>query len=75
MRTNEFGNTYVTPTKTKTDLLWWQEQGLSKTTTGYGGKIETTLKCQIPGSKQWYRIYVMIYSTSIYIYMNLLIAR
>jgi hypothetical protein len=40
--------------------LWWQKRGLSKTSTGYGTKIETSRKLSFCG--RLYRVYCDIYS-------------
>lgn len=42
--------------------LWWQEQGLSFTASGYGKKIPTRRKVKLPGEKIWRRVYCCIYS-------------
>jgi len=39
--------------------LWWQLQGLQKTASGYGAKIETTYKINFEGKK--HRIYCTVY--------------
>lgn len=46
----------------KTELLWWQERGLSYTASGYGRKIPTTRMIKLPGSPRWRRVYCCIYS-------------
>lgn len=47
--------------------LWWQDQGLSFTASGYGSKIPTRYKVKYNG--RWMRVYCRIYSNvgSLYI--------
>lgn len=40
--------------------LWWQERGLSYTTTGYGSKIPT--RYMVKFNDKWRRVYCMQYS-------------
>lgn len=42
--------------------LWWHKMGLTKTSTGYGTKIETPDKISFCG--RLYRVYCDIYSNS-----------
>lgn len=44
----------------KESLLWWQEKGLSYTSTGYGRKIPTSHMIKWCG--KWRRVYCCIYS-------------
>lgn len=44
----------------KTDMLWWQEKGLSYTASGYGSKIPTRYK--VKHNNKWKRVYCRIYS-------------
>ena len=46
----------------KTHPLWWQERGLSYTSTGYGRKIPTTKMLRLPGCHRWRRVYCTIFS-------------
>jgi hypothetical protein len=48
----------------KTELLWWQKQGLSYTASGYGRKIPTPKMVKLPGSNRWRRVYCCIYSNA-----------
>ena len=41
-------------------LLWWQEQGLSQTTSGYGDKLLTVY--QIKDEGRWKRVYCRCFS-------------
>jgi len=54
----------------KTDYLWWQEQGLSYTASGYGKKIPTHYKVKNGG--RWQRVYCCTASNigSLYIISN-----
>ena len=40
--------------------LWWQEQGLMYTATGYGSKIPT--RYMVKTNNRWYRVYSICYS-------------
>ena len=42
--------------------LWWQKQGLSFTTTGYGRRIPTSTMVRVNG--KWRRVYVCQYSNA-----------
>ena len=42
--------------------LWWHDQGLTQTATGYGGKLTTPYKAMHNG--RLYRVYCMCYSNS-----------
>ena len=42
------------------DRLWWQEKGLSFTTSGYGSRIPTQYKVKV--NNKWRRVYCKIYS-------------
>ena len=44
--------------------LWWQEQGLSYTASGYGRRIPTRYMVQLPGSPRWRRVYCAIWSNA-----------
>lgn len=44
----------------KIKRLWWQEQGLRYTASGYGARIPTDLMVQWDG--KWRRVYLRIYS-------------
>lgn len=46
----------------KMKLLWWQEKGLSYTSTGYGRRIPTTWMVKLPDSRRWRRVYCCIFS-------------
>ena len=50
--------------ESKVSLLWWQERGLSYTSTGYGRKIPTDKMVRLPGSNRWRRVYCCIFSNS-----------
>jgi hypothetical protein len=62
METRELNYQNYKETDLITNRLWWQKQGLQKTSTGYGGKIETEKMLKI--GKRLYRVYCMIYSNS-----------
>jgi hypothetical protein len=53
---------YLDELEHKEKLLWWQEQGLSYTATGYGQKIPTTTMVKLPDSNRWRRVYCCIFS-------------
>ena len=53
---------YLDELEHKTKELWWQEQGLMYTATGYGRKIPTTHMVKLPDSNHWRRVYCCIYS-------------
>ena len=42
--------------------LWWQEQGLQYTATGYGKKIPT--RHQVKDGSRWKRVYCCVYSNA-----------
>lgn len=42
--------------------LWWHNQGLSYTASGYGRKIPTRTRVRLPNSRRWRRVYCCIYS-------------
>lgn len=44
----------------KRSPMWWQERGLSFTSTGYGSRIPTHYMVKFNG--RWRRVYVRIYS-------------
>lgn len=44
----------------KHDPLWWQEQGLQETATGYGSKLTSPYKVFFLG--RWYRVYYTCHS-------------
>lgn len=44
----------------KESLLWWQEKGLSYTSTGYGSRIPTPYMVFFNG--RWRRVYCRVYS-------------
>lgn len=46
--------------ETKEAPLWWQEQGLQQTATGYGSKLTTTKMLRYNG--RWHRIYCSCFS-------------
>jgi hypothetical protein len=54
----------------KEELLWWQKEGLSFTSSGFGRRIPTTKK--VLYRKRWYRVYCHIFSNvgSCYIESN-----
>jgi hypothetical protein len=56
---NEFVR--ITPMEVKENRTWWQEKGLSYTSTGYGKKIPTSQMVRLEG-KKWYRVYCAIWS-------------
>jgi hypothetical protein len=47
---------------TQLAVLPWQAAGRSFTATGYGRRIPTTRRIQLPGSPRWRRVYVCIVS-------------
>jgi hypothetical protein len=49
---------------TQLAVLPWQAAGRSFTATGYGRRIPTTRRVQLPGSPRWRRVYVCIYSNA-----------
>ena len=50
------------PQDRREKLLWWQEQGLSFTASGYGRRIPTRHQVRING--RWRRVYCCIFSNS-----------
>lgn len=44
----------------KHDPLWWHDQGLHQTATGYGSKLTSPYKVRFLG--RWYRVYYTCYS-------------
>lgn len=58
------------PIKVIRDPLWWQKEGLSYTSSGYGSKIPTEWVTYINNRK--HRIYIVIYSNSgsLYVLIN-----
>ena len=58
---NEFQR--VVPVEVKDAPTWWQVQGLSYTSTGYGKKIPTSKMVRLEG-KKWYRVYCAIFSNA-----------
>lgn len=44
----------------KIKRLWWQDQGLQYTSSGYGARIPTQYMVQWDG--KWRRVYLLIYS-------------
>lgn len=48
----------------KVSLLWWQEQGLSYTSTGYERKTPTQHMVKLPGSARRRRVYCCIFSNA-----------
>ena len=48
----------------KIKMLWWQEQGLQYTRTGYGSKIPTRHMVKLPGSNRWRRVYCCCWSNA-----------
>ena len=53
---------YIEDLESKVKPLWWQEQGLSYTATGYGRKIPTDKMVKLPDSNRWRRVYCCIMS-------------
>lgn len=54
--------------KAKEAPLWWQEKGLSFTSTGYGSRIPTRYKVFFNG--RWRRVYCRIYSNAGTLYIG-----
>ena len=52
----------------KTELLPWQERGLSYTATGYGRRIPTPYKVKTGG--KWRRVYCCVFSNSGTLYIG-----
>ena len=50
------------PAEVKIEPLWWQEQGLQYTASGYGAKIPMQYKAFVSG--KFRRVYCKIYSNS-----------
>jgi hypothetical protein len=48
--------------------LWWQERGLSYTSTGYGSRIPTRYMVQFNG--KWRRVYCRVYSNNGTLYIG-----
>lgn len=46
----------------KHDPLWWQNEGLQQTATGYGSKLTTEYKVKFLG--RWYRVYATCHSNA-----------
>ena len=46
----------------RTDLLWWQRQGLSLTASGYGRRIPTSNMVRLDG--RWRRVYCCCYGNA-----------
>ena len=44
--------------------LWWHEQGLSYTASGYGRRIPTPYMVQLPDSPRWRRVYCCCFSNA-----------
>jgi hypothetical protein len=44
------------------EQLWWQNQGLQQTATGYGRKLTTEYMLHLPDSKRPYRVYAVCFS-------------
>lgn len=47
--------------------LWWHVQGLSYTASGYGSRIPTVHKVQLPDARgvlRWRRVYCCVWSNS-----------
>jgi len=57
------GHVNLNDVEHKVEPLWWQKLGLSKTTTGYGRKIETSTMIKLPNCNRWRRVYICIYSS------------
>jgi hypothetical protein len=55
---------HLTDLEHKDSPLWWQEQGLSYTASGYGRKIPTRHMVRLPGNKRWRRVYCCIFSNA-----------
>ena len=53
---------YLKDLEHKDAPLWWQEQGLQYTASGYGRKIPTRHMVKLPESNRWRRVYCCIYS-------------
>ena len=51
---------WATQVEFKESPLWWQERGLSYTSTGYGKRIPTRYMVKFNG--KWRRVYCRIYS-------------
>jgi hypothetical protein len=52
------------PFEQRESPLWWHNQGLSYTASGYGKKIPTSRMIRFAGEKGWRRVYVMQFSNS-----------
>lgn len=58
---SEYRKTNI-PLESKEAPLWWQEQGLMFTSTGYGKRIPTRYMVRYNG--KWRRVYCCIYSNN-----------
>ena len=56
------GNAPLCEVESKDAPLWWQEQGLSFTASGYGKRIPTCTMVRYRG--KWRRVYVYCFSNS-----------
>ena len=52
----------------KEEPLWWQEQGLSYTASGYGKRIPTRYMIRLNG--KWRRVYCCVFSNSGTLYIG-----
>lgn len=50
--------------ETKVQLLWWQERGLSFTSTGYGRRIPMRYMVRLPGDPRWRRVYCAVFGNN-----------
>lgn len=55
---------YIEDLESKDSPLWWQKQGLSYTSSGFGRKIPSSKMIKLPDSNRWRRVYCCIYSNS-----------
>lgn len=59
---------WTTAVDSKESPLWWQDEGLSYTATGYGSRIPTRHMIRFNG--KWRRVYCRIYSNSGTLYIG-----
>lgn len=61
-------SSYTTSVEVKVSRLWWQDKGLSFTSSGYGKRIPTEYMVKFNG--KWRRVYCCIYSNSGTLYIG-----
>jgi hypothetical protein len=61
-------NFQTTEIEVKTSHLWWQNQGLQYTASGYGKRIPTEYMVKV--NNRWRRVYCRIYSNNGTLYIG-----